>query len=83
MSWLRSTAVRRTARILAILAVALATVRLWPHEPLLANVPASTAVVDRNGKLLRLALASDEDLEEEAVEGEGELALPADLEVED
>ncbi|KAG9546456.1 hypothetical protein KCV01_g24308, partial [Aureobasidium melanogenum] len=34
--------------------------RLWPHEPLRAWFPSSTAVYDADGRLLRLTLASDE-----------------------
>ncbi len=36
------------------------TLRLWPREPLAPSIPSSTAVFDRNGRLLRLTLASDE-----------------------
>jgi len=35
-------------------------VRLWPHAPLRAWFPSSTAVYDADGRLLRLTLASDE-----------------------
>jgi penicillin-binding protein 1C len=55
--------VRRPARLalsgLAVLAAALAAARLAPREPLLAAHPASTAVYDRDGRLLRLTLAAD------------------------
>lgn len=37
----------------------LSALRLAPREPLLARHPASTAVYDRNGTLLRLTLAAD------------------------
>lgn len=39
--------------------VLLAGLRLWPHPPLSAQVPGSTAVLDRHGELLRLTLAAD------------------------
>ncbi|MEO7054062.1 MAG: transglycosylase domain-containing protein, partial [Rhizomicrobium sp.] len=35
-------------------------VRLWPHQSLQGWKPSSVAVYDDNGKLMRLALASDE-----------------------
>lgn len=41
-------------------AAALAGVRFWPRAPLSASFPTSRAVVDGNGKLLRLTTASDE-----------------------
>jgi penicillin-binding protein 1C len=37
-----------------------ATVRYWPREPLAQRIASSTAVFDRDGRLLRLTLASDE-----------------------
>lgn len=45
---------------LGLLAAALVTVRYWPREPLAARIPSSIAVFDRQGRLLRLTLASDE-----------------------
>lgn len=39
---------------------ALVAIRLWPHPPLSEGQPQSVAVYDRNGRLLRLALAEDE-----------------------
>jgi penicillin-binding protein 1C len=45
--------------ILAALVLCVA-VRLWPKEPLANKIPSSTAVFDRNGRLLRLTLASDQ-----------------------
>lgn len=54
------------ARGIAVLACVLALlitavgVRYWPREPLAARIPSSTAIFDRNGKLLRLTLASDQ-----------------------
>jgi penicillin-binding protein 1C len=42
------------------LAVPLAAVRYWPRPPLSAHIPSSTAVVDANGKLLRLTMAADQ-----------------------
>jgi penicillin-binding protein 1C len=47
------------AAALALLAASLLAVRLWPREPLLARFPASIAVHDRDGALLRLTLAAD------------------------
>ncbi|KAF0814538.1 Penicillin-binding protein 1C [Andreprevotia sp. IGB-42] len=40
--------------------IVLLLLRLWPHEPLSAAVPGSTALLARDGQLLRLTLASDE-----------------------
>jgi penicillin-binding protein 1C len=55
--------VRRRARAalvtLAALLAALLAVRFAPREPLLAGHPASIAVYDRDGRLLRLTLAAD------------------------
>lgn len=48
------------AAAIAIFAALFATVRHSPHEPLQAQIASSTAVFDRNGKLLRLTLARDE-----------------------
>lgn len=45
---------------LASVAVTLATVRFWPREPLAQRIASSTAIFDRQGRLLRLTLASDE-----------------------
>jgi penicillin-binding protein 1C len=44
----------------ALCCLALLALRLWPHAPLRAAVPLSTAVYARDGQLLRLALAPDE-----------------------
>lgn len=38
---------------------AIAAVRFWPRPPLAAEIPTSTAVLDRDGRLLRLTLAAD------------------------
>lgn len=38
----------------------LAAIRLWPREPLAERIASSTAVFDRQGRLLRLTLASDQ-----------------------
>lgn len=38
----------------------LGAARLWPHPPLSEGQPQSLALYDRNGRLLRLVLASDE-----------------------
>lgn len=60
---MRAGAMRSRTRVvlatLALLAVLLAVVRLAPRPPLLAGQPASTAVHDRHGRLLRLTLAAD------------------------
>jgi penicillin-binding protein 1C len=46
--------------VAALLAATLLVVRLWPKPPLSAGVPVSTAVLDADGRLLRLTLAADE-----------------------
>jgi penicillin-binding protein 1C len=46
--------------VLASVAATLATVRFWPREPLEQRIASSTAIFDRQGRLLRLTLASDE-----------------------
>jgi penicillin-binding protein 1C len=43
-----------------LITLALVGVRLWPREPLSYFAPSSTAVYDDHGRLLRLALASDD-----------------------
>ena len=43
-----------------IITVILTAIRLWPRPPLSARIASSTAVVDANGKLLRLTMASDQ-----------------------
>ncbi|WP_051938516.1 penicillin-binding protein 1C [Luteibacter sp. 9135] len=45
---------------LLLVAAVPVTCRLWPHEPLRAWLPSSTAVYDADGRLLRLTLASDD-----------------------
>jgi penicillin-binding protein 1C len=47
------------AAVVAILAATLVTIRLWPREPLAEQIASSTAIFDRQGRLLRLTLASD------------------------
>jgi penicillin-binding protein 1C len=44
----------------ALILLALVGIRLWPHAPLASWKPSSVAVYDAHGRLLRLALASDE-----------------------
>lgn len=39
---------------------ALAVIRFWPRQPLAARISSSTAVFDRQGRLLRLTLADDQ-----------------------
>jgi penicillin-binding protein 1C len=55
---------RRGARAvlvaLVLLGLALGLVRVWPKPPLSAGVPVSTAVLDEDGRLLRLTLAADD-----------------------
>ncbi|QWT19395.1 penicillin-binding protein 1C [Bacillus sp. NP157] len=48
--------------LVALLLVAAVPVacRWWPHDPLRASLPSSTAVYDARGQLLRLTLASDD-----------------------
>jgi penicillin-binding protein 1C len=46
--------------VLALVGSAFASIRLWPRAPLAAQIASSTAVFDRNGRLLRLTLAADE-----------------------
>jgi penicillin-binding protein 1C len=43
-----------------LLVVLLAGLRLWPHKPLAARVPLSTAVWSADGELLRVTLAADD-----------------------
>jgi penicillin-binding protein 1C len=43
-----------------LVALVLAGFRLWPHEPLSAALPSSTALYDDEGKLLRLTLSADD-----------------------
>lgn len=64
--WLRSRRVswRRLLRggvaLLLVLVVAAVVVRVWPRPSLSEAVPLSTVVRDREGRLLRLTLASDQ-----------------------
>jgi penicillin-binding protein 1C len=51
---------KRAATFTLLVVVALVAVRLWPRPPLSQGVPESVEVVDRHGRLLRLALASDQ-----------------------
>jgi penicillin-binding protein 1C len=39
---------------------ALVLIRHWPRDPLSARIPSSTAIFDRQGRLMRLTLASDQ-----------------------
>jgi len=52
--------VARAAWAMGLLAVAALGIRLWPHPPLSAQVPGSTAVYDADGRLLRLVLSRDD-----------------------
>jgi penicillin-binding protein 1C len=51
---------RKAGVLLALVAIALVGVRLWPHPPLADRGMSSVAVEDRHGKLLRLTLAADQ-----------------------
>jgi penicillin-binding protein 1C len=53
-------ALRRGAIVAAGLVLGAAALRLWPHEPLAARVPESSVVFARDGSLLRLTLAADD-----------------------
>ncbi len=46
--------------VAALFAVVLVGVRWWPHAPLSDSAPTSTAVLDTQGRLLRLSLSTDE-----------------------
>ncbi len=46
--------------LLLAVCCALAAVRFAPRAPLAASIPSSTAVLDANGRLLRLTLAADQ-----------------------
>jgi penicillin-binding protein 1C len=50
---------RRVAIATALLIMVALALRLWPHAPLSARVPVSSAVFARDGELLRLTLAAD------------------------
>ena len=51
---------KRLLLVVACLIATLVVIRYWPRQPLAAQIASSTAVFDRNGKLLRLTLASDQ-----------------------
>ena len=51
---------RMVVGALMLMLLALAVIRFWPRDPLSASVSQSVAVLDRHGRLLRLALAGDE-----------------------
>lgn len=53
--WLRG-----AIAMVLVLAVVAVVVRMWPRPPLSDAVPLSTVVRDREGRLLRLTLASDQ-----------------------
>ena len=55
----RRRGVYAAAIVLAVLSCVVGF-RLWPRDPLADSIPSSTAVFDRDGRLLRLTLASDE-----------------------
>lgn len=56
MRWRRAIGV---AVVVAVIAATLVTIRLWPREPLAERIASSTAIFDRQGRLLRLTLAID------------------------
>src|SRR5688572_9680946 len=51
---------RVSCRALACFAIIFLGIRLYPHKPLSAQVPLSTAVWSADGELLRVTLASDD-----------------------
>jgi penicillin-binding protein 1C len=51
---------RAVLAVVALLILVPGIVRLWPKPPLSAGVAVSMAVLDRDGRLLRLTLAADE-----------------------
>lgn len=56
MRWRRALSV---VAVIVVVAATLVTIRLWPREPLAEKIASSTAIFDRQGRLLRLTLASD------------------------
>jgi penicillin-binding protein 1C len=52
--------VKRLVAVLVVVALALMAVRLWPHAPLREAAGLSSAVYARDGQLLRLSLAADD-----------------------
>ena len=50
---------QRASVAAALLAVIAAALRFWPHDPLSARVPLSSAVFARDGELLRMTLSAD------------------------
>jgi len=57
MKWRRAIVI---ASVVAMIIATLLTIRLWPREPLAERIASSTAIFDRQGRLLRLTLASDQ-----------------------
>ena len=51
---------RRAAIALTLLAMALLTLRFWPHEPLKQRFPLSTGVWSADGELLRITRSADD-----------------------
>jgi penicillin-binding protein 1C len=49
-----------SALVIVLLAVTPVAVRLWPHPRLAARIPSSVAVLDEQGRLLRLTAAADQ-----------------------
>ncbi|MFL6605317.1 MAG: penicillin-binding protein 1C [Steroidobacteraceae bacterium] len=45
---------------LALLTATLVAIRFWPRPPLAAQIPSSVAILDDNGRLLRLTVAADQ-----------------------
>ena len=48
------------ALVIGLFAGALVTLRVWPRPPLSAQIPSSAAVLDKEGRLLRLTVAADQ-----------------------
>src|SRR5580698_11646107 len=47
-------------KLLAVTAILLGVLRLWPHAPLSQRVPLSTCVWSADGELMRVTLAADD-----------------------
>ena len=60
MRWMATRWARRLVLPALALVAALALLRLWPHAPLRERLGTSTALYARNGELLRLTLAGDQ-----------------------
>lgn len=52
--------IRRFAQGLAVVAIALVAIRVWPHAPLARRLPLSTSVWSADGELLRVTRTADD-----------------------